>query len=551
MRSLVIQAAPTGVLPAWIDRCIGTVKSWAALKGLQYQFLDHNSFAICGAEYLARVGHNERSVVDLGLLELVRDAHRRNYDRVIWVDVSVLVFRPELFCIDVVERYALARATNLSIAGERWRSTTKVGNQVLACMKDDPDLDMLIEMTRHVGVHRRISNSLNTGTNLLTGLWQSFDFEMLDQIGRFGVDFLRALANNDEPTIEAYSIAHETPIFAASLEFPSGNGKSGGAENPDALIDRLLETKGDIVNRWLLRSPRNLLHGRPKTGMAALFSDEVSARLQFKQKHGYEPNLSRPQSFNERIAARKLVLTDDIYRRTTDKYEVREYVADRVGADILIPLFQVAESAREVDFEKLPSSFVLKPTHGSGWKELVRDRLVIDREYVRAKMRRWLRSSFSSVYFEVQYKNIRPRIVAEQLLVQSDGQLPDEYRLFVMKGRVRAIAVIQNMKTPNARATWFDPSWRRLVVQSGIPRGTNVKRPPTIEKMLGIAAALASGLEFARIDLYRVDNRIYFGEITHTPSGGLMSLQPPEFDLVLGRIWETGEQIPRRFYAQD
>src|SRR6185295_2010938 len=114
-----------------------SVRSWAAASGFDYEFADDSSFALCGPEYLARVGRNMRAIVNLSRLELVKDAHRRGYDRAIWLDADVLVFRPELFTIDVVEGYAFSRETWVTRVGDRWRAVSSVNNCVFACMRDE------------------------------------------------------------------------------------------------------------------------------------------------------------------------------------------------------------------------------------------------------------------------------------------------------------------------------------------------------------------------------------------------------------------------------
>jgi hypothetical protein len=550
MKTLVIQSFRTTNVPDWIRRCLDSVRAWAGSSGFDYSLVDDSAFALCGAEYLARVGRNMRAIINLSRLELVKDAHRRGYDRAIWIDADVLVFHPELFTIDLVEGYAFARETWVTRVEDRWRAITNVNNCVFACMRDQPDLEMLIQLTRHIGVHRKIEKSLQTGTYLLTGLQQSLAFETLDNIGMFSNRAVLALAHNDEDAIAAQAIGHLTPVFAANLCASDRDPPPVSGHEADTVVDRLLETKGDVVNRWLLTSPNNLQHSRPKPGMAALFPHEVNVRLQFRQRHGYEVDLSNPRTFNERIAARKISLTDDIYRLTADKYAVRRFVADRVGEHVLIPLLQVVDKAEDLDFDALPSAFILKPTHGSGWHQIVRDKAAIDRDAIRATMRKWLRTNFFNSYFEIHYRNIPPRVVAERLLLDEKGDLPVGYMLFVFRGRVRVISVCLNYGKPEMSITRYDPQWRRTIVEGSRVAAAGPIPPPTrLGEMIEVAEKLARDFDFARIDLYCFEDRVYFGEITHTPAGGLSTLKPPDFDAAQGRMWETGEPLPERYIA--
>jgi hypothetical protein len=490
-----------------------------------------------------------RAIVNLSRLELVKDAHRRGYDRAIWLDADVLVFRPELFTIDVVEGYAFSRETWVTRVGDRWRAVSSVNNCVFACMRDEPDLDALISFTRHIGVHRKITKSLQTGTYLLTGLQQSLAFETLDNVGLFSNHVVKALANNDEEVIRAQAIGHETPVFAANLCASDRDPPPVSESEADLVVDRLLQTRGDIVNRWLLDSPNNLLNVRPKPGMAALFPHEVNVKLQFKQKHGYEPDLANPRTYNERITARKLNLTQDIYRDTADKFAVRDFVKQRVGEEVLIPLLQVADRAEDIDFDALPRSFILKPTHGSGWKEIVRDKSAMDAETVRATMRKWLRTNFFYSYFETHYRDIPRRIIAEELMSTTDGRPPDGYNLYAFHGRVRVIA--HHYGQPKT-ITRYDPLWRRLIVR-GTNRATSpydTPRPTRLARMIEVAEALTAGLDFVRVDLYCFEDQVRFGEMTYTPTSGLSIPTPRDFDDYLGRLWGGAtEPIPERFYA--
>ena len=551
MRTVVIQSFRTENVPAWIERCLRSVEAWTSSQGFDYLFADDSAFSLCGPEYQARVGDNKRALMNLSRLELARDAHDRGYDRAIWVDADVLVFHPELFTIDLVERYAFTRETWVKRIDDRWHVSKRVNNCVFVCMRDEPDLDMLIRLTRHVGVHRKIDVSVQTGTYLLSGLFKSMAFTVLDCVGLLSNDVVLALATDDQQGIATQALGHATPIFAANLCASDRDLPIVSEDQVETVIDRLLQSKGDIINRWLLKSRDNLLHSSPKTGMAALFQHDELVRLQFKQKHGYEPHLAKPESFNERIASRKLTLTDPIYRDTADKYAVRQFVSERVGEHVLIPLIQVYDRAEDVDLDALPVPFILKPTHGSGWKEIVLDKSALDREAVRATMRSWLRTNFFSSYFEIHYRDIPPRIVAEKLLQTKNGGPPEDFRFTVIRGRVRTITNNLNSGTPRAMRGRFDRSWRRLAVTTSRPPAPDCLPPPQLAEMIDIAEKLGRDFDLVRIDLYLVDGKIYFGEITHTPTGGLSLFTPRDFDLALGQIVDTDGDIPERYYAEN
>ena len=549
MKTLVIQSFRSAAVPRWIEHCLTSVREWARAQGFDYRLFDDRVFELCGPEYLARAGNNMRAIMNLARLELIKDAHQNGYDRAIWIDADVLVFHPELFKINVVERYAFVRETWVTRNASGWRAFQHVNNSVFVCMKNEPDLDMLIRLVRHIGIHRPITKSFQTGTYLLTGLEKSLAFETLDDVGMFSSHVVLALARQEDPAVSTQAIGHGTPVFAANLCASDRDPPTITERQAELVVERLMESKGDVVNRWLLKSPDNLLNARLKPGMVALFPHEVNVRLQFRQKHGRDPDLVNPKTFNEKIAARKLNLTDDVFRLTADKYAVRRFVSERVGDHVLIPLIRVYEKAEEVDFDALPTPFILKPTHGSGWKELVLDKSKLDREAVRATMRKWLRSNFFHAYFEIHYRDIPPRIVAETLLQTKDGGPPEDFRFTVIRGRVCTVTNNINSGTPLATRGRYDRSWRPLAVTSSRPQAPARPPPLLLAEMIDVAENLGEGFDFVRIDLYLVDDKIYFGEITHTPTGGLSLFTPRDFDLALGKIVDTGGDIPDRYYV--
>jgi len=552
VRTLVIQSYRTENVPRWIRRCLDSVEAWAASQKFDYLLADDSSFALCGADYLKRVGRNMRSITNLSRLELVRDAHQRGYDRAIWLDADVLVFHPELFTIDVVERYAFAREVWISRDREgRSHATPGVNNCAFVCIRGEPDLDFLIQATRHVAMHRPISSNYQVGGDLIKGLRNSLAFATLDDVGMFSPFVVKALADDDEELVARQAIEHGTPVFAANLCGASNYETTLSEPLTERAIDRLLATKGDIVNRWLLHSPNNLLTGQPHVGMGKLFPQAVNVALQFKQAQAYLPNLAAPRTFNERVAARKLSASGDLYRTTTDKYAVRQFVAERLGEEVLIPLLQVCERAEDLDFDALPSAFILKSAHASGWNEVVRDKSAADRDALRAKMRKWLRSNFYAAYFEPQYKDMSARIVAEPLLLTAEGIVPPDYRFYVFRGRVRVIGANTGLHRTDVCYSLFDPVWRRLIVEAAYPSAGELAPPRRLAEMIGAAEVLARDFDFARVDLYCFDDKVLFGEITHTPSGSLAKFTPADFDLALGQIWESGGPIPEKYYALD
>jgi hypothetical protein len=252
MKTLVVQSYRTHDVPAWIGRCLVSVKAWADLRGYDYLLTDDSAFALCGPEYLARVGDNKRSITNLCRLELLRRAHSDGYDRAVWVDADVFVCAPDRFTIDHVGRYAFARETFIYPAGgRRWIANSTVNNCTIVVRRGEPDLDFLIVATRHVAMHRQIRHNFQVGVNLVKGLHNSLDYELLDNVGMFGPAIVLALAAGNSYLLNAQARLHGTPVFAMNLCAATDYRPSVSESNACAAIDALERTAGGIVNDWL------------------------------------------------------------------------------------------------------------------------------------------------------------------------------------------------------------------------------------------------------------------------------------------------------------
>lgn len=297
-----------------------------------------------------------------------------------------------------------------------------------------------------------------------------------------------------------------------------------------------------------------------------LIREKVLRRAVFELRHGLSPRLftildhycatgelrtfRSPMTFHERLQHKKLFDKNPAYVLTTDKHDVRAYVAARIGSDYLIPLYLVASGAHAIRADALPNAFALKATHGSSMNLLVRDKRQVDWAHVVSEADAWLRTNFFDLHKEWAYKHITPRVVAEELLLSDDNKAPDDYKFLTFHGKVRLIDVHVDRFGEHAYRL-FDEDWRPLAVDWGAdyPRSKAlVKKPENLREMIAIAELLGSGFEFARIDLYNHNGRIYFGEITHYPNGRTEKFDPPAFDRAMGDVWGHGARIPEMFF---
>jgi TupA-like ATPgrasp len=257
--------------------------------------------------------------------------------------------------------------------------------------------------------------------------------------------------------------------------------------------------------------------------------------------------LRRPTTYSQMLAAKNLRDHDPLVSLTSDKYAVREYVREKVGADYLIPLQQVVDRADAIDFGEVSGSCVIKGTHGCDMTLLVPDVATADRAAIRATVQKWLDTDFyRSGWREAPYRGLPRRAVVEEFI--GDGvHAPNDYKFFMFHGRPAMVVVDQDRFTRHT-STLLSPDWRpyrvtgRFEFAAALP-----EQPANYAEMVGVAQKLSSDFDFARVDLYNVDGRIYFGEITHNPGGGLVRLQPRAFDLALGELWRNGTPVPSRF----
>ena len=245
----------------------------------------------------------------------------------------------------------------------------------------------------------------------------------------------------------------------------------------------------------------------------------------FRLLTGKDLSLENPRTFNEKIQWIKLNGVTPLMTRLADKYLVREWVADKIGEKALIPLLGVWDSFDEIDFEQLPEKFVLKCNHGSGMNLAVKDRQSLNREEAREKFGRWMATDYAVMrgYFELQYREIPRKIIAEEYIEQLDGGLAD-YKIHVFGGVPKIIQVIggRDPVTHTAKEAFLDPDWNRILIRRHT-YGDYEETPPKPEnlgEMLETAKKLGADFSYVRVDLYDISGGVKFGEMTFTPASG-------------------------------
>lgn len=277
-----------------------------------------------------------------------------------------------------------------------------------------------------------------------------------------------------------------------------------------------------------------------------LLPDKWYIMLKFYKNFGRFPNLKNPITFNEKIQWLKLHDRNPLYTKLVDKYEVKKYVADIIGAEYIIPTLGVWDRAEDIDFDALPNQFVLKATHDSGRVIICRDKSTLDRCLAVEEMRQSLKRDFYSVTREWPYKNVPRRIIAEQLLVDDSGADDiKDYKFFCFNGEPVYCQVIRDRRSRET-IDFYDMDWVHQefcglnpVARNGL---TPVARPATLKTMRQICKKLAKVKTFVRIDLYEVREKVYFGEITFYPMSGMGVFTPNRWNSILGGLIHLPEK---------
>lgn len=255
---------------------------------------------------------------------------------------------------------------------------------------------------------------------------------------------------------------------------------------------------------------------------------------QFVERFGRPLDYRNPATFTEKINWAKVHGRLERLAPFVDKHRVRRHIAATVGPDLLAPQLAVASGSAGLDWDALPPSFVLKASHGSGWNILVPDKTAADRAAIGRRLDEWMRKRFFFYGLETQYLPIPPRIVAEEF-IGDPASAPADHKIHCVGGEPRYIQTDFDRFGRHTQSL-HDLHWRRLRVRlQHAPADFDPPRPAALDRMLDIARRLSAPFPYVRVDLYDVDGRVYFGELTFTPNTGMTLFDPPEFDLELGR----------------
>ncbi len=268
-------------------------------------------------------------------------------------------------------------------------------------------------------------------------------------------------------------------------------------------------------------------------------SDERYLKARFKEIFGKELDLDNPKTFNEKLQWLKLYDRKPEYTMMVDKYEVKNYIAQKIGKEYVIPTLGVFDSFEEIDFDKLPDKFVIKCTHDSGGLVVCRDKSRLNKKDVKRKISKCLKKNFFWSGREWPYKDVRPRIMIEEYMSDELQKELVDYKFYCFNGEPKFLYVSEGLEDHStARISFFDMDFKMCEFGRNDYKKFEVlpKKPTKMQEMIKIAKQLSKGISFVRVDLYEIRGRIYFGELTFTPNAGLMQFDPPEWDGKIGEM---------------
>lgn len=281
-----------------------------------------------------------------------------------------------------------------------------------------------------------------------------------------------------------------------------------------------------INKKKILKRAKNALRFLP---------DKSFIQLYYFVRFHHKCDFINPRTYNEKLQWLKLNNRDPLYTKLVDKFEVKEWVASRIGAEYVVPTIGVWDTFDDIDFNDLPNRFVLKCTHDSEGLVIVQDKSTFDVCEAQKIIESAMAYNFYYIGREWPYYNVRPRIIAEPYLEDKKfGELRD-YKFFCFGGEPKCMFVATGRSAGNTKFDYYDLEFRHLdIKQHYLNSDVPIEKPDTYSKMIELSKILSKNMPHVRIDFYEVDGRLYFGECTFYHFSGFMPFEPTTWDVTFG-----------------
>lgn len=274
-----------------------------------------------------------------------------------------------------------------------------------------------------------------------------------------------------------------------------------------------------------------------RRGFFNLLPDRLYLQLMFRANMDQKLDLKNPKTFNQKLQWLKLYDRKPQYTDMVDKYEAKRYVAERIGEQYIIPVFGVWERFEDIDFDALPDQFVLKCTHDCGGLVICKDKSKLDIEAAREKINRCLKRNYYHHGREWPYKDVKPRILAEQYMENGEDKDLTDYKFYCFGGEPKFLYVSQGLSDHStARISYLslDWEWQPFKRNDYVNFEELPAKPLNFDKMVEFCKILSAEIPFLRVDFYEVNGHLYFGELTFFPGSGNTAFNPPEWDETIG-----------------
>ena len=263
--------------------------------------------------------------------------------------------------------------------------------------------------------------------------------------------------------------------------------------------------------------------------------DHIYIEIQYFYHFKKFVRFDNPKSFNEKLQWLKLYDRNPDYVKLVDKFEVRKHISTTGGDNYLIPLIGAYDSVEDIRWETLPNKFVLKCTHGSGSNIICNDKGTLNRQKTIKQLIKWMRLNWFWYGREWPYKNIKPRIICEELLVDESGYELKDYKIYCYHGEPKIIQVMSNRSKGGYNLNHYDLDWNEIIIERKNHKpNPNLAKPILLQEMVEVSRKLSKDIPFVRVDLYYTGEKIYFGEMTFFPASGYIDYVKESDDLLHG-----------------
>lgn len=250
----------------------------------------------------------------------------------------------------------------------------------------------------------------------------------------------------------------------------------------------------------------------------------LAHRILYSRRTGKKLNLKNPIDLNEKLQYLIIYKFNEKEAYLSDKYLVKEHIKKMNVSNLnIVKTLGVYKTVDEIDLSKLPNEFILKCNHGSGKVFICMDKKTFDFDEAKKELKKELKEDYSNNLLEHHYQYISPVIIAEEHLNDNGNKNPIDYKFYCFNGKVINLLVCSERET-GLRLNDYDINWNELENVKNEFRGRKkIEKPQNFDKMIKICEKLSKGIPFVRIDLYNIDGKIYFGEFTFTPMGGVIN----------------------------